>query len=280
MVKRGVSDPQAESSRTFDFMNGWFFILLIGAVLVLGSLFYTLNVSWDALTNSRTISNLISTLGEMFPPNFSVVPTLGKAIIETLVMSVMATLLAVLLSFPFSFLAAQRTSIHPALRYAVKGMFNALRTIPELIMAIIFVASVGFGILPGILALGIHSAGMLGKFYAEAIEKVDTGLIEAVESSGGSRFHVIIFSVIPQIVSHSIDFTLYRWEYNFRASTVVGMIGAGGIGFQLIASLRIMQYQDVLAILAVVFIMVQLVDAFGNMIRNQLLYGRNERTTR
>jgi len=277
MGEREVSYPKV-NSECFFFKNGWLFVLTIGAVLILGSLFYTLHVSWDALTSNRTISNFMSMIGEMFPPNFSVVPTLGKAIIETLVMSVMATLLAVLLSFPFSFMAAKHTAAHPLLRNVVKGIFNALRTIPELIMAIIFVASVGFGILPGILALGLHSAGMLGKFYAEAIEKVDTGLIEAVESSGGSRFHVIMFSVIPQIASHCIDFTLYRWEYNFRASTVVGMVGAGGIGFQLIASLRIMQYQDVFAILAVVFIMVQLVDAFGNMIRNQLLYGANAGT--
>jgi phosphonate transport system permease protein len=273
VIKASAASIKSRSGSVL--MNGWFFIILIGAVLILGSLFYTLNVSWDSLANSRTLSNFISTVGEMFPPNFAVVPTLGKAIVETLVMSVMATILAVFLSFPLSFLAAEKTSLHPSVRYMAKGIFNALRTIPELIMAIIFVASIGFGILPGILALGIHSAGMLGKFYAEAIEKVDTGLIEAVESSGGSRFHVIVFSVIPQIVSHCIDFTLYRWEYNFRASTVVGMIGAGGIGFQLIASLRIMQYQDVLAILAVVFVMVQLVDAFGNMIRRKLLFGES-----
>ncbi|WP_199614400.1 phosphonate ABC transporter, permease protein PhnE [Paenibacillus alkalitolerans] len=251
----------------------WAFIGFVGFSLVLGSFGYTVWVSWDALTSGRTIYNLVSTLGEMFPPDFRIVSSLGKAVVETLVMSVMATLLAVCIAFPVSFLAADNTAGNPAVKHAAKAIFNVLRTIPELVMAIIFVASVGFGILPGILALGIHSAGMLGKFYAEAIDKVDTGLIEAVEASGGSRFHVIVFSVIPQILSHSIDFTLYRWEYNFRASTVVGMIGAGGIGFQLIASLRIMEYREVFAILAVVFLMVQLVDAFGNIIRNQLVRG-------
>ncbi|WP_134702027.1 phosphonate ABC transporter, permease protein PhnE [Ammoniphilus sp. YIM 78166] len=250
--------------------TGWGWITGVFSLLVLGSFFYTLMVSWDSLTSGDILKNLSRIVGEMFPPDFAVVTTLGKPVIETLAMSVMATLLAVVLAFPLGFMAAETTSVHPTVRYLVKGLFNALRTIPELILAIIFVASVGFGILPGILALGLHSAGMLGKFYAEAIDKVDKGLIEAVEASGGSRFHVIVFSVIPQIISHGIDFTLYRWEYNFRASTVVGMIGAGGVGFQLIASLRVMQYQEVLAILVVVFLMVQLVDAFGNTIRKKL----------
>jgi len=251
----------------------WFFILLIGVLLVVGSFCYTLNVSWTKIASNRIFTNLFSMLAEMLPPDFSVVKTLGEPIIETLAMSVMATLLAVIISFPLSFFAAKNTSINSSIRSIVKGVFNALRAIPELIMGVIFVASVGFGILPGILALGFHSVGMLGKFYAEAIEKVDPGLNEAIESVGGSRFHVIVFSVIPQILGHSVDYSLYRWEYNFRASTVVGLIGAGGIGFQLIASLRIMQYREVFAILFVIFVLVQLVDGFGNMIRSRIIEG-------
>ncbi|MFZ5988405.1 MAG: phosphonate ABC transporter, permease protein PhnE [Bacillota bacterium] len=251
----------------------WIFIVFTGIVLVAGSFAYTINVSWEKFTSDKMFENLFTMLGEMLPPNLLVVSTLGKPIIETLAMSVMATLIAVAISFPLSFLAAKNTTPNPAIRPVVKGLFSALRAVPELIMGVIFVAAVGFGILPGILALGFHSAGMLGKFYAEAIEKVDVGLSEAIESVGGSRFHTIVFGVIPQIISHSVDYSLYRWEYNFRASTVVGLIGAGGIGFQLIASLRIMQYRDVLAILLVVFVLVQLVDGFGNIIRKRIIEG-------
>ncbi|WNC15466.1 phosphonate ABC transporter, permease protein PhnE [Brevibacillus brevis] len=254
-----------------SFWANWGWVIGTGAVLIVGALVYTLVISWEALMAGDILENMSRIIGEMFPPDLSIIATLGQPIIDTLAMSVMATLLAVCIAFPLGFLAAETTTIHPTVRYLVKGLFNALRTIPELILAIIFVASVGFGILPGILALGLHSAGMLGKFYAEAIDKVDKGLIEAVEACGGSRFHVIVFGVIPQIISHCVDFSLYRWEYNFRASTVVGMIGAGGIGFQLMASLRILQYQEVLAILVAVFVMVQLVDAFGNAIRNKLI---------
>jgi phosphonate transport system permease protein len=254
----------------------WLWIILIGSLLFIGSFVYMLAVSWNQIISPDTFSNLFGLLAEMLPPDFAVVSGIGPATMETIAMSVMATFLSIIIAFPLSFLAASNTSPHPIIRAAAKGIFNVLRTIPELIMGIIFVAAVGFGILPGILALGFSSIGMLGKFYAEAIEKVDKGLNEAVQSAGGSRFHIIIFSIIPQIISHSVDFSLYRWEHNFRASTVVGLIGAGGLGFELISSLRLIQYQEVLAILIIIFILVQLVDAFGNTIRKKLLEGEEE----
>ena len=166
---------------------------------------------------------------------------------------------------------ASATSRRLVIAAAVRGLFSAMRTIPELIVAIIFVASVGFGLLPGILALAVCSTGMLGKFYAEAIEKADPGMAEAVAACGGSRLHVIVFGIVPQVFAHAVDYTLYRWEHNFRASTVVGMVGAGGIGFEIVAALRLMQYREVSAMLLVVFAVVQLVDVFGGLVRTRLL---------
>ncbi len=244
---------------------------LAWALLIVGSAGYTLWMSGDALTSSKTVVNFVAIIREMMPPDPAVIPSLGKPMIQTVAMSVMATLIAALVAFPLGFLAARSTAPHPVFPYLVKAFFNALRTIPELILAIIFVASVGFGILPGILALAVHSTGMLGKFFAEAIEKTDSGLAEAVTSCGGSKFHVIVFAVIPQILTHAVDYTLYRWEHNFRASAVVGMVGAGGIGFELVSSLRLLQYRQVSAILIVVFVVVQLVDGFGNAVRSRLL---------
>lgn len=244
---------------------------IVGLVLMVYSTIYAGIASWGNLTAGNIFWNFWTMICEMFPPDFTALKNLGKPIIETLVMSVMATVLAVLISFPLSFLAAKNVTPCYGLGVAVKALFSALRSIPELIMGVIFVAAVGFGILPGILALGFHSIGMLGKFFAEAIEKVDPGLCEAVEASGGSRFHVIIYSIVPQIFTHSVDYALYRWEYNFRASTVVGLIGAGGLGFEIIAALRLIQYRDICAILMVVFVLVQMVDCFGNMIRKHLM---------
>lgn len=272
-MKKSKGSTYKVSSNHRRISRDWLWIILIGSLLFIGSFVYMLMVSWNQIISPDTFANLFGLLAEMFPPDFGVVSGIGPATMETIGMSVMATFLSIIIAFPLSFLAASNTTPHVSIRVVTKGIFNVLRTIPELIMGIIFVAAVGFGILPGILALGFSSIGMLGKFYAEAIEKVDKGLNEAVQSAGGSRFHIIIFSIIPQIISHSVDFSLYRWEHNFRASTVVGLIGAGGLGFELISSLRLIQYQDVLAILIIVFILVQLVDAFGNTIRRKLLEG-------
>lgn len=271
--KEAINNELSENRKV---SKDWLWIILTGSILFISSLLYSLAVSWEQIFSPDTFANLFGLLGEMLPPDFAVVSGIGPATMETIAMSVMATFLSIIIAFPLSFLAASNTSPHPIVRNLTKGIFNVLRTIPELIMGIIFVAAVGFGILPGILALGFSSVGMLGKFYAEAIEKVDIGLNEAVQSTGGSRFHVIVFSIIPQIISHSVDFSLYRWEHNFRASTVVGLIGAGGLGFELIASLRLLQYQEVFAILIIVFVLVQLVDGFGNIIRRKLLVGEDE----
>jgi phosphonate transport system permease protein len=136
-------------------------------------------------------------------------------------------------------------------------------------MGIIFVAAVGFGLLPGVLALGLHSVGMVGKFFAEAIEHAAVEPIEAVKAAGADNIQVILHGVLPQVLPQMMDVSIYRWEYNFRASTVMGMIGAGGIGFQLVASLRIMQYREVSAILLVILFMVTVVDTLGSRLRKR-----------
>lgn len=184
-------------------------------------------------------------------------------------MSVAGTAMAIVLSIPLAFLAARNTTPHWALYYPARGLLNLLRSIPELIMGIIFVAAVGFGPLPGVLALGLHSVGMVGKFFSESIEHVAEEPIEAVRSAGARPLQVILHGVMPQVLPQMIDVSIYRWEYNFRASTVMGMVGAGGIGFELIGSLRIMQYQDVSSILIVILAMVTLVDWLGTWLRGR-----------
>ena len=209
-------------------------------------------------------------VGEMIPPNFS---NLGKwiaPIFDTLGMSIAGTALAVFLSLPLGFLAARNTAPNLAVYHGTRVLLNFLRSIPELIMGIIFVAAVGFGPLPGVLALGLHSAGMVGKFFAEAIEHVDNKPIEAAVAAGASGFQVIQYAILPQVLPQFADVTVYRWEYNFRASTVMGMVGAGGIGLELMSSLRIMDYTEVSAILIAILVMVTIVDGIGAACRKGL----------
>lgn len=218
---------------------------------------------------SDGIPSIISLTGEMFPPDFSQARRWVSPLIDTVAMSVTGTALAVALSLPLGFLAARNTSPHPLAYQIARGTLNALRAVPELIMGILFVAAVGFGALPGVLALGLHSVGMVGKFFAEAIEHVDEAPVEAARAAGAKRLQVIVYGVLPQVLPQMADISVYRWEYNFRASTVMGMVGAGGIGFELMGSLRIMQYQDVSALLIVILVMVALVDYFSGYLRKR-----------
>lgn len=224
---------------------------------------------FDAERLGEGVPSLFSLVGEMFPPNFSQAASWIKPLFDTLAMSVAGTAIAVLCSIPLAILAARTTSPHPVVYQVARGVLNGLRSIPELIMGIVFVAAVGFGALPGVLALGLHSIGMVAKFFAEAIEHADPAPVEAARAAGCSPLQVIVHGIFPQVLPQMADTAIYRWEYNFRASTVMGMVGAGGIGFELMGSLRIMQYQDVSAILIVILAMVTLVDGFSSILRRK-----------
>lgn len=215
------------------------------------------------------IPAILTLFGEAVPPDFANAKAWIKPLVDTLAMSIAGTAIAVLLSFPLAFLAARNTAPHPVVFQVSRTLLNALRSVPELIMGILFVAAVGFGALPGVLALGLHSVGMVGKFFAEAIEHVDEAPVEAARAAGATQMQVLFHAVLPQVMPQFADVSIYRWEYNFRASTVMGMVGAGGIGFELMGSLRIMQYQEVSAILLVILAMVTIVDGLSGFLRKK-----------
>jgi len=236
-------------------------------VLVLASSYYT-----GLLDSARVldgIPSIMQLIKEGTPPNFSKIGSWLVPLLDTLAMSIAGTALAIVFSIPLGLLAARNTSPHPIMFQAARGLLNTLRAIPELIMGIIFVAAVGFGALPGVLALGFHSIGMVGKFISEAVEHVDVAPIEAAHAAGATRFQVITHGVMPQVMPQLADVTIYRWEYNFRASTVMGMVGAGGIGFELMSSLRLMRYDEVSALLLLILLMVTLVDGIGVYLRKR-----------
>jgi phosphonate transport system permease protein len=207
---------------------------------------------------------------EMFPPDFSRWQRWLKPLLDTLAMSIAGTAFAFVLSLPLAVFAARNTSPHPVVYHVARTLLAALRSVPELILGVLFVAAVGFGALPGVLALGFHSIGMVGKFFAEAIEHVDPKPIEAARASGATSFQVITHAVLPQVLPQLADIAVYRWEYHFRASTVLGIVGAGGIGFELMGALRLIAYDQVSAILLSILACVIIVDAVGAALRKAL----------
>ncbi|MCX7369038.1 MAG: phosphonate ABC transporter, permease protein PhnE [Alphaproteobacteria bacterium] len=244
--------------------------LLVACLLVVCAAALTITGFFDAARFAEGIPALAQLFSEMIPPDFSRWQHWLRPLLDTLAMSIAGTILAVILSLPLALLAAPNTTPFPALGYVARLLLSFLRSVPELILGIIFVAAVGFGALPGVLALALHSVGMVGKFYAEAIEHVDPRPLEAARAAGATRVQVITHAVLPQVLPQMADITIYRWEYHFRASTVLGIVGAGGIGFELIAALRLISYDQVAAILITILACVVVVDSLGAALRKRL----------
>jgi phosphonate transport system permease protein len=210
-------------------------------------------------------------LRRMFPPNIAYLPELVGPTLETLQMALWGTLLAVVLAAPLGILAARNLTPHPACFWAARGLLNAMRGINELVFALVFVAAVGLGPLPGVLALAVHTAGMLGKFYAEAMEGVDPGPVEALAATGAGRLQTIRYAVLPQVLPAVVAFNLYRLEVSVRSATVLGLVGAGGIGFELMTSMRLFKYRNVAVILIAIVGLVILTDAVSTRVRKRYL---------
>jgi phosphonate transport system permease protein len=244
------------------------FLIVAGvAAVIIGSWWFAGLLNLQRLVEG--LGAIATLLGESIPPDFSRWQHWLKPMADTVAMSIAGTSLAVLLSLPLGFLAARNTAPNNVAYHIARTILNALRAIPELIMGIVFVAAVGFGMLPGVLALGLHSVGMVGKFFAEAIEHAHPAPIEAARATGASGFQVITHGVVPQVFPQFADVAMYRWEYNFRASTVMGMVGAGGIGTELMGSLRLMDYHQVSALLLVVLVTVTAVDWLSGILRHR-----------
>lgn len=194
--------------------------------------------------------------------------TVVGATLETVQMALAGTFLALCVAFPVGFLAARNTTPHPLVYYGVRGTLNFLRTIPDLALGLVFVAAVGLGAFAGTLALAIHTATVLGKLLSESVENIDEGIVEAVRATGASYAQILSFAVLPQILPDLISFTLYRLETNIRAASVLGLIGAGGIGYLMSTSFRTFQYQEAAAIVLVLIALVMLVDALSSRLRN------------
>jgi phosphonate transport system permease protein len=206
-------------------------------------------------------------LARMMPPNWAFLDKLWVPAIETVQIAIWGTLLAVVLAVPVCFFAARNLTPNMAVFHFTRQVFNVTRGINEIILALIFVAAVGLGPFPGVLALAVHGAGMLGKFFSESIEEIDQGPIEALRATGAGPIQIVIFGVIPQVITAWIAVVLYRFETNLRQATVLGMVGAGGIGFELVGSMKLFQYQDTATCIVVIIVMVMAADYVSTRLR-------------
>jgi len=195
--------------------------------------------------------------------------------LETLFLALMATSIAAVFAMPISFLAARNlmsgNPITMGIYYIFRTIFNILRSIEPLIMAIVFVVWVGLGPFAGVLALVLHSIAELSKLYSEAVESIDSGPIEAITATGANRLQTIVYAIIPQIIPPYIAFTIYRWDINVRMSTVIGFVGGGGIGYLLQQWIGLLMYEEVGAAVWAIALVVALMDYASANVREKVL---------
>lgn len=195
-----------------------------------------------------------------------------KLLVDTLMIAYLGTAFGALGAFALSFLAARNTAPNAVLRVAVKRLLEFCRTVPNIVFALLFVTAFGLGPLPGILAIGIHTLGTLGKLFTEIVENIDLKPVEGVRSAGGNFVETMRFAVVPQVLSGFASYTLLRFEINVREGAVIGIVGAGGIGQDLFVAIRKFFYTDVSAILLMIIATVAIIDLVTEQIRHRLAY--------
>ena len=209
-------------------------------------------------------------LSRMLPPDFSNLNELIYAMFETIEIAFLGTFIAIVLSIPLGLFSARNLAPNYFVYIICKTIVIFFRAIPEFIIAMILVIAIGFGAMPGVLALGLHTMGFLAKFYAEDIEHINKGPIDALKSSGATKSQIISFGVIPQILPSFVANNLYILDRNVRMATMLGIVGAGGIGYELQSSFRMFEYERVSAIIILIFITIFLIDHFSAFIRSKI----------
>jgi phosphonate transport system permease protein len=240
-------------------------------VIILGA------VAWSAVATEVSVGRVIEGLPfmwdfmrRMVPPDLSVLGNALRGAVQTIEIAVIGTAAAAVLALPMGF-AAARNAAPPWLFYGARGVLNAFRAVDTLVYALFFVAAVGLGPFPGVLAVVVYTATVLAKLYSEAIEAIEPGPVEAVRSTGATTLQVLRWGVLPQLVPQFLSFTLYRFETNIRAAAILGFVGAGGIGFYIQTYLRLLNYPAAATVLLVLIGLVMVVDFASSRLRARLV---------
>lgn len=237
-------------------------------LIVWGSAIRT-GVSLEDLQNG--LPNMVVLLNEMFPPDWEYFSYITEPMLATIRMAVLGTTFGALVAIPFALLSASNVAKIPVVYQIARFVMNLIRTVPELLLAALFVPIFGIGEISGILAISVFSFGIIAKLLYEAIEAIDPGPLEAMTAVGANKIQWIFFGVVPQAAAHFMSYSLYSFEINIRAAAVLGYVGAGGVGLYLNNSLSYFQYDRVLTIILYTFIVVLIIDMISNRIREKLL---------
>ena len=249
---------------------------LVGGVLALlcGLWLTAPIVEVDFVHLIGSIGKMFTFAGQMFvTPDWGYVPQLLDKMLETIEMTVLATAIAIMVSLPLGVLAARNATPHIAVYRVVRDLLSLMRALPELVWALVFVSAVGLGPLPGVMALALVTVGFMGKFFAEAIEVVNHKPVEGVAAHGAGWLQVRLFAMLPQALPDFIGTVMYILDHNLRAATILGLVGAGGIGYDLVMSMRLFQYDRLMLIALAIYLVVTLLDRLSDQLRSRIIHG-------
>ena len=224
----------------------------------------------DPLRFAHGVPYLIDFVRRMVPPDLRVLPAALAGALTTFEIALLGTTVAAIVAVPLGFLSARNVAA-PPLFHPVRAALNFVRSVDTLVWALLFVAAVGLGAFPGVLAVVAYTTTSLAKLYSETIEGIERGPVDAITATGATRLQVLRFGVLPQVLPLFLSYVLYRLETNIRAATVLGFVGAGGIGFYLQTYLRMIDYPAASTVLLVTVAMVMAVDWISSRLRARLV---------
>ena len=268
MNTRGTSAPRPSANRC---LACW--CVAAGALALVGRSFWSLDLQWAQFVSAPALAKMGRFLAELLQPETSPVflQKLLWATLETLAMSALGTLLAVLLGLALALPASKTFDGDPAhWRGPTRLLLNALRSVPELIWALVFVRVVGLGPTAGVLAIALTFAGMLGKVYAEILDSAEPHAAASLLRNGSGRLQAFLYALLPQNAAELTSYTVYRWECAIRSSAVLGFVGAGGLGQQMDASMKMFEGAEVAPMLLVFMALVWLADRISAWLRQRL----------
>ena len=242
-------------------------LILIGISVAIQTFIVVEARPQDLITGIHGMADLI---WRAVPPDFSKLPAAAWPTLQTVDIALFGTLVGITIALPLALLAAANMTPSRFAYYAARAIIGFTRAVPDLVWALLFVTAVGLGPFPGGLALGVHSVGMLGRLFAETIEQMDMAPIHALQLTGARRLQVFSHGIIPTILPSLLGISLYRLDENIRSSLVLGFVGAGGIGFQLLTAMNLFQYQEVSLLLIIIFVVVLTAERISAALRERL----------
>ncbi|MGD6801668.1 phosphonate ABC transporter, permease protein PhnE [Rossellomorea vietnamensis] len=242
----------------------------IAVVLLYVWTFMGIDIDWGRAFERMT-SNFTRVIPKLFNPDWSAIGKVWTAMVETLYIAFAGSLMAAIIAIPLGFLAASNMTNSKVLTTIGKWILSAIRAFPDLILAILFVVAVGPNPFAGVLAIAIGSTGMLGKLYSEVLESIDFNIVEAMEASGANKIQILFHGIIPQIIPEFLSYAIYRFEIDVRASTILGIVGAGGIGTLIQFAQMNRNWEQMGLILLVIIIVVTIIDFVSSAIRRRIV---------